>query len=63
VPLRWMGWSYPRSLLLLARAEAALGHRDQARRAAAELASIWRRADPDYPPLAELRALEARLGG
>jgi tetratricopeptide (TPR) repeat protein len=51
-----------RAGLVLARAEEALGRGDEARAAAAELAELWRDADPDYPPAAELRALRARLG-
>jgi predicted Zn-dependent protease len=57
-----LAWAYPRSLLLLARAEEAAGRRPEAREAADRLARTWRDADPDFPPLAELTALRARLG-
>jgi serine/threonine protein kinase/tetratricopeptide (TPR) repeat protein len=63
VPIFWLGLGYPRSLLLLARAEAARGRTAQAREAADRLARIWADADPDYPPLLELQALRERLGG
>jgi len=43
------------SLLGLARARAALGDRDAARKAYAQLLANWRRADADVPTLAEVR--------
>ena len=39
-----------------------LGRKDEARAVAARLAVTWQRADADFPPAAELRALEGRLG-
>jgi tetratricopeptide (TPR) repeat protein len=62
VSLPWLSWAHPRSLLLLARAEEGRGRLPEAREAADRLATLWAGADPDYPPLAELRALRARLG-
>jgi predicted Zn-dependent protease len=61
--LFWSSWAYPRSLLLLARAEAARGRTGEAREIADRLARLWADADPDFPPLLELRALRERLGG
>jgi len=43
-------------LLGLARAEAALGNRDEAARRYNQLAANWYRADPDWPALHEARA-------
>ncbi len=62
LPSSVLAWAYPRSLLLLARAEEAAGRLPEARWAAERLARTWRDADPDFPPLAELFALRARLG-
>jgi tetratricopeptide (TPR) repeat protein/tRNA A-37 threonylcarbamoyl transferase component Bud32 len=61
--LFWSSWAYPRSLLLLARAEEARGRVGEARELADRLARLWADADPDFPPLLELRALRERLGG
>nr|MBA3345790.1 tetratricopeptide repeat protein [Gemmatimonadales bacterium] len=44
------------SLLGLARAAASAGDRQTAERAYADLRSIWRRADPDMPGVAEAAA-------
>jgi tetratricopeptide (TPR) repeat protein len=44
------------SLLGRARALAANGDADAARQAYAELAAIWKDAEPDLPVLAEVRA-------
>jgi tetratricopeptide (TPR) repeat protein len=62
LPSSVLAWAYPRSLLLLARAEEAAGRLPEARDAAERLARTWRDADPDFPPLVELAALRARLG-
>jgi len=43
-------------LLGLARAEAALGNRNEAARRYNQLAANWHRADPDWPALHEARA-------
>jgi tetratricopeptide (TPR) repeat protein len=50
---RWPNRS--RSVLGLARAAAALGNRDAARRHYRHLLDNWRRADPDLPELEEAR--------
>jgi tetratricopeptide (TPR) repeat protein len=44
------------SMLGRARALAAMGDASAARKAYAELAAMWRRADPDLPELQEARA-------
>jgi thioredoxin-like negative regulator of GroEL len=51
----------PRALLLLAEAYDRSGDRGRARERLDELLSLWRRADPDLPMLAEAKALDARL--
>jgi tetratricopeptide (TPR) repeat protein len=61
LPTYTLAWAYPRSLLLLARAEEAAGRLPEAREAANLLARTWRDADPDFPPLAELAEVQARL--
>jgi tetratricopeptide (TPR) repeat protein len=62
LPSSVLAWAYPRSLLLLARAEEAAGRLPEARAAAERVARTWRDADPDFPPLVELAALRSRLG-
>jgi len=68
---RWMGdpawqlesraWAYPRSLLLVARSQERLGDRQAARATVDHLLGMWKHAEPDFAPLAEARALRARL--
>jgi hypothetical protein len=60
VPLAWM-WAHARSLLLLARAEEALGRRGEARAVADRLARYWADAEPEDPLTMELRDLRERL--
>jgi tetratricopeptide (TPR) repeat protein len=62
VSLTWLAVTYPATLLMLATAEEALGRPEDARRTAARLERLWRDAEPGYPGLLRLRALEARLG-
>ncbi|MGC3998733.1 MAG: protein kinase [Anaeromyxobacter sp.] len=54
-------WTWPRALLVQARAEAALGRPDEARATLSRLLSLWAKADPDLPGLGEARALRATL--
>ncbi|MFO0582255.1 MAG: protein kinase [Anaeromyxobacter sp.] len=61
VKTAWAAWAKPRGRLRLAQALERLGRRDEARAVAARLAVTWQRADADFPPVAELRALEGRL--
>ncbi|MFT3913533.1 MAG: protein kinase [Anaeromyxobacteraceae bacterium] len=58
----WSAWAKPRARLRLAQALERLGRLDEARAVAERVAVTWRRADADYPPAAELRALRDRLG-
>jgi tetratricopeptide (TPR) repeat protein len=55
-------WLLPRALVLEARLLDRLGRRGEAREALARFESLWRRADPDLPLLAEARALRSALG-
>jgi eukaryotic-like serine/threonine-protein kinase len=55
-------WLHPRVLLVGAAAAERLGDRARARRHLDAFLTLWRRADPDLPLLAEARALERRLG-
>jgi len=55
-------WAYPRSLVLEAGSLEALGRQGEARAKAQRLLSMWQRAEPDLPRLAEAKALCARLG-
>jgi tetratricopeptide (TPR) repeat protein len=61
VPVHVLAWAYPRSLLLLARAEEARGRLPEARAALERLGRAWSDADPGSPPLAELAELRERL--
>jgi tetratricopeptide (TPR) repeat protein len=61
VSICWLAFGHPRSLLLLARALEGQHRLDEARSVAERLGRLWRDAEPDYPGLLELRALEARL--
>ncbi|HEU4386071.1 MAG TPA: protein kinase [Anaeromyxobacteraceae bacterium] len=54
-------WGLPRARLLLARVRDRLGELHEARRIVDQLLAEWKRADPDYPLLAEARALRAGL--
>jgi hypothetical protein len=54
-------WTSPRATFLLARAQARLGHVDDARRELERLLAQWSSADADQPLLAEARALRAKL--
>jgi tetratricopeptide (TPR) repeat protein len=55
-------WILPRSLLLEARILEKLGRREPAREALARLETLWQRADPGLPLLAEARALRRVIG-
>ena len=59
---QWRTWAYPRSLLLEARVLDRLGNRDEARAVLAKLEDLLSQADPDFPLLAEARALRRKLG-
>ncbi len=59
---QWRTWSYPRSLLLEVRVLVRLGRPDEARAALARLEDLLSGADPDFPLLAESRALRRKLG-
>jgi eukaryotic-like serine/threonine-protein kinase len=49
--------AYPRSLYLSASAHVRLGRLGQARKELEHLLSLWKRADPDLPLLADAKAL------
>jgi len=53
--------TWPRSILVSARALDALGRRDEARAKVNALLETWKHADPDLPLLAEARGMKARL--
>jgi hypothetical protein len=59
---QWRTWAYPRSLLLEARVLDRLGRQGEARAALARLEDLLSKADPDFPLLAEARALRRKLG-
>ena len=59
---QWRTWAYPRSLLLEARVLDQLGRQGEARAALARLEDLLSKADPDFPLLAEARALRRKLG-
>ncbi len=52
---------YPLAYLGLARADAALGRRDEARKAYATVLEFWKDAEPDLAPLADVRKEYAAL--
>ena len=54
-------WAAPRAMVLLARSQARLGQRDDARSALARFFAQWSSADPGHPLLREARALEVAL--
>jgi hypothetical protein len=60
---QWKTWTQPRGLLLEARVLAGLGRSREAHDLLARLEAQLAGADPDYPLLAEMRALRRRLGG
>ena len=57
----WRSWGWPRALLLAAKAHERLGDRSRARAAVEEVLAMLKRADPDYPLLAEARGMRGRL--
>jgi len=57
----WQASLQPWSLYLAARSHERLGRREAARRELDQLLSLWSRADPDLPLLAEAKAMRMRL--
>ena len=54
-------WAAPRAMVLLARSQARLGQRGEARRSLDRFFAQWSAADPGHPLLREARAVEAQL--
>jgi len=64
-PIIFLRWGIPgpikRSQLELGRAFQLAGDRENAKRLFRNLTDIWKDADPDFPPLKQLRDYEGRF--
>jgi hypothetical protein len=58
-----LGWTLPRSRVLVARSLERMGKRAEAHREIEAFLASWKGADPDLPLLAEARTLHGRVGG